>query len=62
MIEKKIKKAVDCKRLKLVEGNRNWYNYFLSIQELVWYRNNHDGYVIDVYNKQCSKHLTRLII
>ena len=32
MIEKKIKKAVDCKRLKLVEGNRNWYNYFLSIQ------------------------------
>ncbi len=62
MIEEKIKKAIENKRLKLIEGEKNWYNYFLLIQELIWYRNNHDGYLVDVYDKQYGNHLARITI
>jgi hypothetical protein len=58
MIEKKIKKAIETKRLKLAEGKKYWYNYVLVIQELQFCRNNWDGYLIDVY----EKHLMRIEI
>ncbi len=61
-LEQKIKKAIDNKRLKLLNGNKYWYGYFLSIQELVWVRNNHDGYLIDVYDEEYGSHLLRFQI
>ena len=61
-LEEKIKKAINNNRLKLITGERNWYNYFLSIQELVWIKNNHDGYIIDIYNKEQDCHLLRIKI
>ncbi len=62
MLENKIKNAIENKRLKLIEGKKNWYSYFLLIQELIWSRNNHDGYLIDVYDKQYGNHLSRIMI
>ncbi|MEA2029398.1 MAG: hypothetical protein U9N49_10540 [Campylobacterota bacterium] len=61
-LEQKIHKAIDNNRLKLIEGEKFWYSYFLSIQELVWARNNHDGYLIDVYDKKDNLHLLRMTI
>lgn len=62
MIEKKIHRAIENKRLKLIEGKKHWYNNCLLIQKLVWSRNNYDGYLIDVYNKDYTKHLKRIKI
>lgn len=54
-IENKILKAISNNKLSLNNtGERNWYNYFIVITELVWARNNHDGYQIEVYS-DCSK-------
>ena len=61
-LEQKICKAIDDNRLKLIEGKKYWYGYSLLIQELVWARNNHDGYLIDVYNKKDNAHLLRMTI
>lgn len=61
-LEQKIHKAIDNNKLKLVEGEKYWYNYFLSIQELVWVRNNHDGYLIDIFDKDKTTHLLRMIV
>lgn len=49
-IKEKIFKAVENDRLKLIEWKRKWYNYIISIQELVWARNLKDWYVIDIYD------------
>jgi hypothetical protein len=38
--------------LKLFEGERYWRHYYIRISELVWFRNNHDGYKIEIYNKE----------
>jgi len=39
-------------------GNRNWYNYIISVDELVWARNLWDGYKIHVFTKEFhSSHL-----
>lgn len=46
----KILNAVDNNRLKLIEGKRNWYNYIISVQKLVWARNLKDWYNIDVFD------------
>jgi len=61
-LEEKIHKAINGNRLKLVEGEKYWYNYFLSIQELVWIRNHHDGYLIDIFDKDKTTHLLRMIV
>lgn len=33
-------------------GERKWYKYFISINELVWARNFVDGYSIDIYSDE----------
>lgn len=62
-IQDKIKKALKTNKLNPnILGERNWYNYFIRTTELVWNRNFHDGYQIEVYSKQYGKHLTTVII
>lgn len=49
-IQTKILKAIETNKLKPeILGERKWYNYFICITELVWSRNMHDGYQIEVY-------------
>ncbi|MEE9581110.1 MAG: hypothetical protein V3V74_07340 [Nitrosomonadaceae bacterium] len=57
----KIISAINMNRLKLTEGERPWRNFVISITELVWARNLHDGYLIHVHDHN-SKHLTTLTI
>lgn len=39
-------------------GERKWYNYFISVDELIWARNFVDGYLIDIYsNEYKTEHL-----
>lgn len=52
IIKQKILKAIENNRLKLIEWKRNWYNYIVSIQKLVWSRNLFDWYQIDVYDRE----------
>ena len=33
-------------------GERKWYNYFISVTELVWARNFVDGYCINIYSDE----------
>ena len=62
-IEEKIITAIDNNKLKLQNGERNWYQYYISIKELVWARNNHDGFVIDVYSDEYkNSHLATVLI
>ncbi|MDR3227207.1 MAG: hypothetical protein LBT56_06000 [Prevotellaceae bacterium] len=62
-IEEKVKRAIETNKLNpKVLGERNWYNYFIRITELVWARNFHDGYRIEVYEKQYGSHLTTVVI
>ena len=61
-IQEKILKAIDNNKLKLNPWQRIWYNYFISIQELSFSRNNRDWYIIDVYDKQYWKQLSRINI
>lgn len=62
-IEEKIIKAVKNNKLKLKNGERNWYHYYISIKELAWSRNNHDGFVIDIYSdKYKNSHLATVLI
>jgi hypothetical protein len=63
MIESKIKRAIKTKKLNPeILGERNWYNYFIRITELVWKSNNYDGYKIEVYNEKYGNHLTTIVI
>lgn len=40
------------------KGERKWYNYFISIDELIWARNFIDGYLIHIYSDEFkSEHL-----
>ena len=44
-IETKIRKALETNKLNPeILGERNWYNYYISVIELVWARNLYDGY------------------
>lgn len=45
----KIKDAIDNGRLKLVEGEKGWRKYIISVTFLNWSRNLEDGYDLDVY-------------
>lgn len=54
-VENKVLKALKTNKLNPeILGERNWYNYFIRVTELLWARNNFDGYQIDVYT-DCSK-------
>jgi len=62
-IEEKIKQAIKNNKLNPeILGERNWYNYFIRVTELVWARNKHDGYQIEVYSEKYGKHLSTVII
>ncbi len=61
-IETKILRAIGNNSFKLQSGKRDWYQYSVIISELIWARNNHDGYLIDVYDKSSEQHLTRMTV
>lgn len=50
-LQEKFIKAIDNGRIKLEPWKRDWYNYIIDIQELVWWRNLIDGYNIYIYDK-----------
>lgn len=51
-ISQKIFNSINNWKLKLIEWKRNWYNYIISIQKLVWSRNLFDWYQIDIYDRK----------
>jgi hypothetical protein len=52
-IETKILKALEVNKLNPeILGERKWYNYFISVNKLVWARNLWDGYEIHVYSDE----------
>lgn len=63
-VENKVLKALKCNKLNPeILGERNWYNYFIRVTELVWTRNNYDGYQIDVYSDNSKReHLVTIKI
>lgn len=55
-LETKILNAIKSNKLNLkILGERNWYNYFIRVTELVWARNNYDGYQIDIYTDDSKR-------
>lgn len=58
-LQTKILKALKTNKLNPNRlGERKWYDYFISIDELVWARNFIDGYLINIYSDECkSEHL-----
>ena len=62
-IETKIKKAIKTNNLNPeILGERKWYRYFIRTSELIWSRNFHNGYLIEVYDKQYGNHLGTITI
>ena len=62
-IENRIRRAVETNKLSLNKlGKRNWYEYFINVTELVWTRNLHEGYLIDVYDEEYGQHLAKVIV
>jgi hypothetical protein len=62
-IETKITTAIENNKLNLLKlGERKWYNYFIRTTELVWSKNLHDGYQIEVYKEKYGEHLGTVII
>lgn len=52
-IQSKILKALKTNKFNPTKlGERKWYNYFISIDELVWARNFIDGYLIHIYSDE----------
>lgn len=52
-IQSKILTALKTKKLNPTKlGERKWYNYFISVDELVWARNFIDGYLIHIYSDE----------
>jgi hypothetical protein len=50
-LEAKILKAIKSNKLNSkILGERRWFNYFIKVTELVWARNNFDGYQIEIYS------------
>ena len=44
-------------------GERKWYNYFISVDELIWARNFIDGYLIHIYSDEYkTEHLATYIL
>lgn len=55
-LEDKILKAINTNKLNPeILGERNWYNYFIRVTELVWTRNNYNGYLIEVYTDNSKR-------
>jgi len=63
-LEDKILNALKTNRLNPeILGERNWYNYFIRVSELIWERNNYDGYQIEVYSDSSKRdHLATIKI
>lgn len=59
VIHTKILKASKNNKLNPTKtGERKWFDYFISVDELVWKRNFIDGYLIHIYSdKFKSEHL-----
>lgn len=53
-LNQKILKAINNWKLKLIKWNKNWFNYKLSIQKLIWERNLKDWYLINIFDKNWS--------
>ena len=52
-IENKVIRAINTNKLNPTKlGERKWYNYFISVDELIWARNFVDGYLIDIYSDE----------
>jgi len=58
-LQTKILNALKSNKLNPAKlGERKWYNYFISVDELVWARNFIDGYLIHIYSDEHkSEHL-----
>lgn len=58
-LQTKILNSIKNKKLNpKILGERKWYNYFISIDGLVWARNFIDGYLIHIYSDRYkSEHL-----
>ena len=58
-LEFKILNSIKTKKLNPeILGEQKWYNYFISIDELVWARNFIEGYLIHIYSDRYkSEHL-----
>ena len=55
-VENKILKALKTNKLNPeILGERIWSNYFIRVTELVWARNNYDGYQIDVFTDNSKR-------
>ncbi|WP_300979315.1 hypothetical protein [Flavobacterium sp.] len=62
-IETKIQKAIINNKLNpSILGERKWYNYFIRVTKLVWVRNFHDGYLIEVYDEKHGNHLVTVTL
>lgn len=62
-IDAKILRSISTKKLNLtILGERKWFNYFIRTSELIWSRNNFDGYKIEVYSEKYGTHLTAITI
>ncbi|MFY8187823.1 MAG: hypothetical protein ACOVLC_07670 [Flavobacterium sp.] len=62
-IETKILKVLKTNKLNpQILGERNWYNYFIRVTELVWRSNIYDGYKIEVYNEKYGIYLITIIV
>jgi hypothetical protein len=62
-IEEKIKRAAAVNRLNPEKlGERIWHGYLIRSTELVWARNLHDCYQIEVYAGKYGDHLATVII
>ena len=52
-LQSKILTALKTNKLNPTKlGERKWYNYFISVDELIWARNFVDGYSIDIYSDE----------
>jgi hypothetical protein len=62
-IETKIQKAIINNKLNpSILGERKLYNYFIRVTKLVWVRNLHDGYLIEVYDEKHGNHLVTVTL
>ena len=52
-LQTKILNALKTNKLNPTKlGERKWYNYLISVDELIWARNFVDGYSIDIYSDE----------
>lgn len=49
-LKQKVFNSINNWRLKPKEWTKKWYNYNLSIQNLIWARNLFDWFIIDVFD------------